>query len=132
MNACANVDKSPVRLLVADDHRAVRQSITRLLSQSSDVLVAGEASNGVEVIEKLRDEPFDLVLLDITMPGKNGLDVLRDVKREWPQLPVIILSVHPPEEYKARAMVLGAAGYVTKDRAGDELLAEVRRATGLV
>jgi two-component system invasion response regulator UvrY len=119
----------PIRLLIADDQPAVRKSIRRLLSEFEDLFVAGEASDGGEVMDKVRTEPFDLVILDITMPQKNGLDVLRELKQEWPSLPVLILSIYPADDYRDRAIALGAAGYVTKDRAPDELVDEVRRAT---
>lgn len=117
-----------IRLLVADDHHAVRNSIVRLISQSPDMEVVGEAADGGEALEKARSGQYDLVILDITMPVKNGLEVLREIKRERPQLPVIMLSIHPAEEYKAQAIAMGAAGYVTKERAADDLIAEVRRA----
>jgi DNA-binding NarL/FixJ family response regulator len=86
----------PIRLLVADDQAAVRQSIRRLLAECDDMYVVGEASRGDEALEKVLNEPYDLVILDITMPVKHGLDVLKEIKQERPDLPVLILSIHPP------------------------------------
>ncbi|MDZ4858733.1 MAG: response regulator transcription factor [Candidatus Hydrogenedentes bacterium] len=118
----------PIRLLVADDHQAVRKSIVRLMSQFDDMEVTAEAVDGGEALQKIRTEEFDLVILDITMPVKNGLEVLREIKRDNPNLPVVMLSIHPADEYKTQAIALGAAGYVTKDRAADDLIDELRRA----
>jgi DNA-binding NarL/FixJ family response regulator len=119
---------SQIRLLVTDDSKPIRDSIRRLFSESPDIVISGEATNGLEALEMARTSPYDLVLLDITMPGKHGLEILSELKLEHPKLPVLILSVYPPDQFKARAMALGAAGYVTKDRAPDELANEVRRA----
>jgi len=121
-------ETKPIRLLVADDHQAVRKSIVRLISQYDDLKVAGEAVDGADALHKVRTEQFDLVVLDITMPVKNGLEVLREIKRDHPLLPVVMLSIHPTDEYKLQAIALGASGYVTKDRAADDLVDEVRRA----
>ncbi len=118
----------PIRLLVADDHLAVRKSIVRLISQCDDIIVAAEASDGGEALEKVRTESLDVVLLDITMPVKNGLEVLREIKQQHPELPVIMLSIHPADEYKAQAMTYGAFAYVSKERAGDELVEQLRLA----
>jgi two-component system invasion response regulator UvrY len=114
----------PIRILVADDQRIIRESIFRLLSQAYDVLVMGEACNGAEVIEKVRAQPYDVVLLDITMPEKDGLEVLRQLRLERPNLPVVMLTVH--HEFKEQAEELGASAYLTKDKAADELLDTIR------
>lgn len=119
---------SPIRLLIADDSKPIRDSIRRLFSESPDIVISGEATTGLEALEMVRTSPYDLVLLDITMPGRHGLEILGELKREHPALPVLILSVYPPDQFKARAMSLGAAGYVTKDRAPDDLAGEIRRA----
>ena len=101
--------EKPIRLLVVDDHRAVRESIGRLISQCPDMMVAGEALDGIDALEKVRSAEFDVVLLDITMPGKTGIEVLREIKSELPHLPVVMLSIHSPEEYRALALSLGAS-----------------------
>jgi len=108
----------------------MRESIIRLVGQTPDIRAVDEACDGMSVLEKARAQHFDLVLLDITMPGKNGLDVLRELKQELPELPVLMLTIHPPEDYKSTAMSLGAVGYVPKYRAADDLIDEVRRAVG--
>ncbi|NUM55451.1 MAG: response regulator transcription factor [Candidatus Hydrogenedentes bacterium] len=121
---------TPIRLLVVDDHRAVRESIARLIAQCDDMEVSGELFDGSGVLEKVQSETFDVVLLDISMPRKNGFEVLRELRSELPGLPVIVLSIHSPSEYGAHALALGASGYVCKSRAADELIAEVRRVAG--
>jgi two-component system invasion response regulator UvrY len=124
-------ETKPIRLLVVDDHQAVRKSIVRLISQCEDIEVVAEAVDGADALQKTRTQRFDVVILDITMPVKNGLEVLSEIKRENPLLPVVMLSIHPTDEYKSQAIALGASGYVTKDRAADDLIDEVRRATRL-
>ena len=123
------------RILIADDHAIVREGLKQIVQQTSDILVAAEASNAAETLEKVRslldghpDPPkLDLVLLDISMPGRSGLDVLIEIKRDFPQLPVLILSFHPEEQYALRMLKAGASGYVTKESASDELIQAIRR-----
>ncbi|GMW00277.1 MAG: hypothetical protein AMXMBFR84_14150 [Candidatus Hydrogenedentota bacterium] len=122
-------ESAPIRVLVVDDHAAVRSSIVRLFSRYQDLNVTGEAFDGSQVLDMAKQGDFDLVLLDISMPGKNGLDVLRELKHELPQLPVIMLSIHSREEYRSQAMALGASAYVAKDRAAEDLIGVVRRIT---
>ena len=101
----------------------------QIVAETPDVVVAGEASDGGEALRKVRDNDYDVVVLDITMPGRSGLDVLKDLKTQRPELPVIVLSMHPEEQYAVRVLRAGAAGYVTKVRAPDELVTAIRAAS---
>lgn len=116
-----------IKILIADDHAIVREGLKQIISENPDMVVAAEAGNGAEVMEKVSENNFDVVLLDISMPGKSGLDVLRQLKSEKPKLPVLMLSVHPEEQYAMRALRAGASGYLTKESAPDELISAVRR-----
>ncbi|MDQ7786411.1 MAG: response regulator transcription factor [Thermodesulfovibrionales bacterium] len=116
-----------IRLLIADDHAIVRRGLKQIISETSDMFVVAEASSGLEALDKLADNSFDVVLLDISMPGKSGMDVLRQLKRKKPKMPVLMLSVHPEEQYAIRALRAGAAGYLTKESAPDELIAAIRK-----
>ncbi|MFQ6675987.1 MAG: response regulator [Fidelibacterota bacterium] len=116
-----------IDVLVADDHTLVREGLKEILSESSDIAVAGEASNGREVMVQISKYDYDAVLLDISMPGRSGLEVLKDLKAVKPNLPVLMLSMHPEELYAIRALKAGASGYLTKDAAPDELIQAVRK-----
>ncbi len=115
------------KVLVADDHTVVREGIKRIIEETSDMVVAGEAVNGWEVLDKARSGDYDVVVLDISMPGKNGMEILKELKRERPGVPVLILSMHPEEQYALRALRAGASGYVTKESAPDELIAALEK-----
>jgi len=115
------------KVLVADDHAVVREGIRRIIAETSDMVVAGEAADGWEVLEKARGGDYDVVVLDISMPGKGGIEILKELKRERPGVPVLILSMHPEEQYALRAIRAGASGYVTKESAPDELVAAIRK-----
>jgi DNA-binding NarL/FixJ family response regulator len=117
-----------LRLLVADDHEVVRKGLIKVIAESLQPVKVDEAKNGQETISKVWKSKYDLVVLDIKMPGKNGLDVLKEIKQHQPKLPVLILSMHPEEQFAIRAMRAGASGYLTKDCAGDELVLAVRKA----
>jgi len=116
-----------LKILIADDHPVVRQGLKQIVAEASDMVVADEASNGWEVLSKVRASQYDVVLLDISMPGGNGVDILRQLKNEKPGLHVLILSIHPEEQYAVRALKAGASGYLTKDSAPDELVAAIRK-----
>ncbi len=116
-----------LRILIADDHPIVRQGIGQLIAKTADMIVADEASNGSEVLDKVRASHCDVVLLDISMPGLHGLDIIRQLKKESPRLPILILSMHSEEQYAVRAFRAGASGYLTKQSAPDELLAAIRK-----
>jgi two-component system invasion response regulator UvrY len=115
-----------IRILVADDHPIVRQGLKQIIADSPDMVVAGEASDGQEVLEQVRKNHYDVILLDITMPDRSGLDILEQLKSEKPGLVFLILSVHPEQQYAVRALKAGASGYLTKDRAPEELINAVR------
>jgi DNA-binding NarL/FixJ family response regulator len=116
-----------IRIFIADDHAVVREGLKHILSEMPDVLVAGEAGNGQEVLEKVGRKEYDLILLDIAMPGRDGLEILKDLKLQKPKLPVLILSMFPEEQYALRALKSGASGYLTKDSIPDELIKAVRK-----
>lgn len=117
-----------IRILVADDHAVVREGVKQILANLEDISVGGEAESGPEVIAMLGRGDYDLVLLDISMPGRSGLEVLEDIKSIRPKLPVLILSMHPEEQYAVRALRAGAAGYLTKASAPQELIGAIRKA----
>lgn len=116
-----------IKILIADDHEVVRKGLRQVIEETSDLVVTGEASNGHEVLEKIRKNDYDLVVLDIGLPDISGLDVLKQVKIECPQLPVVILSIYPEEQYAVRALKAGASGYLTKESASDELITAIRK-----
>ena len=116
-----------IRVLVADDHAVVREGVKRILAETDDLVIAGEASDGPEVLAKAVAEAWDLVLLDITMPGRNGLEVLQQLRRLRPTLPVLVFSMHPENQYAVRAFKAGAAGYITKDSIPEELVAAIHK-----
>jgi len=117
-----------IRLLVADDHEIVRKGLVKVLAELLQPITIDEAKNGQEALGKVLKSEYDLVVLDIKMPGKSGLDVLKEIKQNKPQLPVLILSMHPEEQFAVRAMRAGASGYLTKECAGDELALAIRKA----
>ncbi|MEE9465837.1 MAG: response regulator transcription factor [Candidatus Neomarinimicrobiota bacterium] len=116
-----------VKVLLADDHQLVREGLKQILAETSDIKVVDEAENGRAVLEKVRQTDFDLILLDISLPDRNGLDVLRQVREEGLETPILILSRHPESQYAIRALKLGAAGYLTKDSAPEELSLAIRK-----
>ena len=114
-----------IRILIADDHPIVRAGFKQVLSETPDLVVADEAGNGQEVLQYLKKKKYDVVLLDISMPGKNGLEILKDLKMDYPKLPVLILSIYPEEQYAIRALRAGASGYLTKASAPNELISAI-------
>jgi len=116
-----------IRIMIADDHAIVREGLKQILAETSDMVVAGEAANGQEVLEQTRKDDWDLVLLDIAMPGRGGIDILKQLRSEKPELPVLVLSMYPEEQYAVRALKAGAAGYLTKASAPDELIVAIRK-----
>lgn len=119
-----------IRILVADDHAVVRNGLKQIVSDTPDMVVTAEASNGQEALNKALEDDYDIVLLDITMPDRSGLDILKEIKSQKPELPVLILSMHPEEQYAVRALKAGAAGYLTKESAPEELIRAMRRVSG--
>ena len=116
-----------IRILIVDDHSIVREGMKQILADIDDIEVAGEAANGADALAKVQKQPFDLVLLDISMPGRSGLDVLKELKNVQPHLPVLMLSMYPEEQYAVRALRSGASGYLTKESAPDELISAIRK-----
>jgi len=114
-------------VLIADDHTIVRKGIVQILNDTDDMAPVDEAENGREVLRKTSEGSFDVVLLDISMPGMNGLDVLKQLKISSPGINVLILSMYPEEQYAIRLLKAGAAGYVSKDRAPEELIKAIRK-----
>jgi len=119
-----------LKILVADDHRIVREGLRKIVEQTRDMLVVAEASDGAEVLAKIAKVPLDILLLDISMPGPSGLDVLKQVKTKRPKLPILMLSQHPEDHYAVRALRGGASGYLTKESASSELIAAIRKVAG--
>lgn len=116
-----------IRVLVADDHAIVREGLKQILGEVRDMAVRDEAASGQEVLAKLRTGTFDVLLLDISMPGRSGLEILKEIREERPKLPVLILSMHAEEQYAVRALRAGAAGYLTKASAPEELIGAIRK-----
>ncbi|HEU0290866.1 MAG TPA: response regulator transcription factor [Burkholderiales bacterium] len=116
-----------MKILIADDHPVVRHGLKQILAADSDMTVVGEAKNGIEALELARKVDWDVAILDYSMPGRNGLDVLSEIKREFPQRPVLILSMHPEELHARRVLKAGGAGYMNKDSAGEELTTVLRK-----
>lgn len=116
-----------IRILVADDHAVVREGIKQILAGQEDIVVADEAGSGSETLAKVMKQRFDLILLDISMPGRSGVEVLEEIKAMQPKIPVLILSMHPEEQYAVRMLRAGAAGYLTKASAPQELISAIRK-----
>jgi two-component system invasion response regulator UvrY len=115
-----------IRILIADDHAVVREGLKQILSGTRDLIVADEASNAMEVMEKIQNNHFDVLILDISMPGRSGLDILKELKEQKPRLQVLVLSMYPEEQYAVRVLKAGAAGYLTKESAPSKLITAVR------
>ncbi|MFY9926304.1 MAG: response regulator transcription factor [Opitutaceae bacterium] len=117
-----------MRILIADDHAVVRQGLKQILAGAFKRAVFGEATNSQEALEHVWKEPWDVVILDITMPGRSGLDALKEIKQARPKLPVLILSMHPEDQFAVRLLKAGASGYMTKETAPEELVGAVNKA----
>jgi two-component system invasion response regulator UvrY len=116
-----------IRILIADDHAIVREGLKQVASKTADIVLTDEASTGQEALEKALKNDYEVVVLDISFPDRNGLEVLKDIKAQKPDLPVLVLSIHPEEEVAVRALKLGASGYLTKETAPEELAAAIRK-----
>ena len=119
-----------IRVLICDDHQIVRQGIKQILADASDLALAGEAGNGPEAIARVRAGGIDVVLMDIAMPQRDGLDVLKQLKAEFPKLPVLMLSTYPDRQYAVRSLKLGAAGYLNKSADAEQMTEAIRRVAG--
>jgi len=116
-----------LKIFIADDHAVVRRGLRQILAETCDMAVTGEATSGLEVLDKVMGDEYDVVVLDISMPGRSGLDTLKQLKSQKPKLPVLILSMHPEEQYAVRVLRAGASGYLTKESAPDELVEAIRK-----
>ena len=116
-----------IKLLIADDYVLIREGLKKVLKNEPDIAVVAEAVNGAEVLKKLKESQANFVVLDINMPVKSGLDVLLDIKRLHPQIPVLILSMYPEKTYALRSLKAGASGYLSKESAGDDLVTAIHK-----
>ena len=116
-----------IKVLIADDHAVVRQGLKQILGETSDMTVVGEATTGLEVLEKARSADWDVLVLDITMPGRSGFDILLELRAEKPTRPVLVLSMHAEEQYALRVLKAGAAGYLAKESVPEELIRAIRK-----
>lgn len=119
-----------IKVLVADDHAIVRRGLRQILSETPDIMVGGEASTAQEVIRLLTDERWSVVVLDLSLPGSSGLELLSRIRREHANAPVLVLTVHPEDQYAVRCIKAGAAGFLTKESAPDKLIEAVRKVAG--
>ena len=115
------------RILIVDDHAVVRQGVKQILSEQFHAAVIGEARNASEMIERVRKNSWDIVVLDVGMPGKSGLDALKELKQLRPKLPALVLSAYPEDQLALRMLKAGAAGYLSKDSAPNELVQAIRK-----
>lgn len=115
-----------IKIIIADDHAIVRQGLRNIVENENSMEVIGEASNGGELLNLINQRMPDIVILDISMPGRNGLEILKDIKRQYSSLPVIILSIHPEDQYAVRGFKAGASGYMSKESAPSELVKAIK------
>jgi DNA-binding NarL/FixJ family response regulator len=118
-----------IRILIADDHAIVRAGLKQFVADQADMTVVGEAATGAETVSLVRSEPYDVVLLDISMPDRNGVDTLKQLKQIRPEMPVLMLSAHAEEQYAVNLLRAGAAGYVSKETASTQLVQAIRTVT---
>lgn len=116
-----------IRLLIADDHTIMREGLKRILEGIEDIQVIGEAVDGHDTLNKVRSESFDVLLLDLSMPGRSGVDLIHQIRDEFPKLPILILTMHEEDQYAVRAIRAGANGYLTKESAGTQLVSALRK-----
>lgn len=116
-----------INILIADDHPIIRHGLKQIIADENDMSVVGEAENGNKIFELLKKENFDVLILDISLPDMNGLEVLGKLKRQYPDIPVLILSAHPEDQYAIRAIQAGAMGYLNKITATEELVNAIRK-----
>ena len=119
-----------IRVLLADDHAIVRNGLKEILEATGDIVVAAEATHGYEALARARDCEADVAVVDLSMPGRSGVELIKLIKAERPRLRLLVLSMHSEEQYAVRAVKAGAAGYLTKESAADELVAAIRRIAG--
>ncbi len=115
-----------ITVLIVDDHTIFRKGLSEILEQTPDISVSGEAGGGAQALEMLRKNRYDVLILDIQMPGRGGLEILKEVRKRFPEVGVLMLSMHPVEQYAVRAIRAGALGYLTKERTPYELIDAIR------
>lgn len=123
-------EKATIRVFIADDHAIVREGLKQILAEQRDIVVAGEAENGLDAVKLFRRAKPHVMLLDISLPDRNGIEVLKQIKAEKPELAVLMLSMHREDQYAIRALKAGAAGYLTKQSAPRELVQAIRQVAG--
>jgi DNA-binding NarL/FixJ family response regulator len=123
-------EKAIIKVFIADDHAIVREGLKQILAETRDIIVAGEAENGLEAIKLFRKSECQVMLLDISMPDRSGIDVLKQIKKEKPELAVLMLSMHREDQYAIRSLKAGASGYLTKQSAPRELVTAIRQVAG--
>lgn len=116
-----------IRLIIADDHAIVREGMKRLIEAQPDLSVVAEAANGHQALEFLRAHAADVLVLDLSMPGRSGFELIKQIRETWPKLPVLVLTMHEEQQYALRSIRAGAKGYLTKDSAGSQLVEAIRR-----
>lgn len=116
-----------IEILIADDHPIIREGLKQILKISTNIAIKGEASNGVEVLKLLKNNNYDLILLDLSLPKKNGIEVLKEIRKKYPKLPILILSIHSDEHFIIEALRNGASGYITKDSIPEELILAIKK-----
>lgn len=119
-----------MKILIADDHAIVRQGLKQILADNFKDVSVGEANTGQEALEKVWKDKWDTVILDVTMPGRSGLEVLKEIKKSRPKLPVLVLSMHPEDQFAVRVLKAGASGYMTKESAPEELVGAIKKVVG--
>lgn len=119
--------KTVIRAIIIDDHSIFREGLKRLLNETGEISVQGEARDGAEALKRLREEAFDVALLDINMPGRSGLDFIPPILSAQPSLPIVVLSMYPAEQYAMRAFEAGAKAYINKDMDARELIKSIRK-----
>jgi len=119
-----------IRLLIVDDHPVVRQGIRQMLAETTDIVVGDEAVNGSEALERARGQEWNVILLDLSMPGSDGLELVKQLRSERPRTAILVLSMHPEDQFALRAIRAGASGYLTKNSAPTELVTAIRRVGG--
>lgn len=116
-----------IRIIIADDHAVVRKGLKQIFDETLDLVVTDEANSGIELLDKIRKNDYDVVILDISMPGKDGLDTLKELKGIKPDLPVLIFTIYPEEQYAVRVLKAGASGYINKESEPELLIEAIRK-----
>ncbi len=116
-----------IRVVLADDHALMREGLKYILSKAEDIQVAGEATDGFDVLAQVRKGGFDVLVMDLSMPGRSGMDLIKQIKQEAPDIALLVLTMHDEDQYAARAIRLGAHGYITKESAGTDLVNAIRK-----